>query len=460
MMSRKKVSWLIAICILMTGLLLAMPGMTQEWSWKKAAEPYKGETVYVLVNFHPDIEATLPIYEEFEQETGIKVQFDLLVRRTMDIKAETELVAQSGAYDLMHMGLWKTARYAKRDWAEPLGKYINDPKLTGPDFDLDDFVYNALRALTDKDSKIRGLPWSTETGLIYYRTDLLDKYGIAEPPKTFEEMKEVCKKVYTKDIPSIALRSVRGYGVNMWSFGRYVGSFGGSYFDDFMRPTINTEEWIKATTFYAGLNQKYGPLGVGAYKHYELVQDFSQGKLVMVEDAGPWGKVFNDPEKSTVVGKWKTAVLTKGPVKHRFSHYTHGLMIPRMARNKEAAWLFLQYMTSKEFQLKRALVFGGGSVTRTSALEDPRYKITFDFGDWGRVNAESLTIASKVEDPYFVPYYLPEYKEIGDNIGIALQNIITGDQSPEEALNSANKAVLEILEEAGYAGKPTSQFRP
>ncbi|GAI98641.1 unnamed protein product, partial [marine sediment metagenome] len=106
------------------------------------------------------------------------------------------------------------------------------------------------------------------------------------------------------------------------------------------------------------------------------------------------------------------------------------------------------------------LVFGGGSVTRTTALEDPRYKIIFDFGGWGRVNAESLAIASKVEDPYFVPYYLPEYKEIGDSIGIALQNIITGDQSPEEALNSANKAVLEILEEAGYAGKPTSQFRP
>jgi len=159
------------------------------------------------------------------------------------------------------------------------------------------------------------------------------------------------------------------------------------------------------------------------------------------------------------VGKWKAAVLTKGPADHRFNHYTHGLMIPRMAKNKEAAWLFLQYMTSKEFQSKRALLHGGGSVTRTSVLEDPKYKETYNFGEWGKVNAESLGIASKVENPYFVPYYLPEYKEIGDTIGIALQNIITGEQTPEEALNEANKGVAEILKEAGYLGKPASQFR-
>jgi len=452
----KKIGLWFSVTILFC--LLVVPAQAQEWSWKKAAEPYQGQTVYILVNFHPDIEATLPIYKQFEEETGIKVQFDLLVRRQMDIKAETELAAETGAYDLMHMGLWKTARYARRNWAEPLQKYINDPSLTGPDFDLDDFVYNALRSLTDKDGQILGLPWSTETGLIYYRTDLYEKYGIPGPPTTFAEMEDICKKVYTKDIPSIALRSVRGYGINMWSFGRYGGSFGGSYFDDSMHPTVNTEEWIKATTFYAGLNDNYGPSGVGAYKHYELVQDFAQGQLVMIEDAGPWGKTFNDSEKSKVVGKWKAAMLTKGPVKHQFSHYTHGLMIPRVAQHKEAAWLFLQYMTSKEFQLKRALLFGGGSVTRTSTLEDPRYAITFDFGDWGGINAASLKIASAVENPYFVPYNLPEYKEIGDTLGIALQNIITGDKTPQKALDSANEVILGILQEAGYVGKPSSQF--
>lgn len=449
------------LVVVFLAMFLLLPAAVTfgDWSWESAAEPYKGTTVYVLVNFHPDIEGSLPLVEEFEKKTGIDVEIDLLVRRQMDIKAETELAAQSGAYDLMHIGLWKTARYSKRQWAEPLGKYINDPKLTGPDFDLDDFVYNALRALTDKDGNIIGLPWSTETGLLYYRTDLFEKYGIAGPPTTFEEMEEICKKVYTKEIPAIALRSVRGYGINMWSFSRYVGSFGGDFFDDMMNPTINSEGWIKATTFYANLNKKYGPPGVGAYKHYELVQDFSQGKLVMIEDAGPWGKVFNDPEKSKVVGKWKAAMLTKGPVDHRFSHYTHGLMIPRMSKNKEAAWLFLQYMTGKEFQSKRALLHGGGSVTRTSVLEDPKYKETYNFGDWGKINAESLGIASKVENPYFVPYYLPEYKEIGDIIGIALQNIIIGEQTPEEALNEANKGVAEILKEAGYLGKPASQFR-
>ena len=455
-MSRR---WLlIGVSSVVLVCLLVAPGLSQEWSWEKAAEPYRGQTVYVLVNFHPDIEASLPIYQEFEEKTGIRVQFDLLVRRQMDIKAETELAAQTGAYDLMHMGLWKTARYAKRDWAEPLNSFIADTDLTGPQFDQDDFVFNAVRSLTDAQGNIRGLPWSTETGMIYYRTDLYDKFGIAGPPTTFADMEDICQKVYTEDIPSIALRSVRGYGINMWSFGRYGASFGAQYFDETMNPTVNTPEWVEAVNFYAGLNQNYGPTGVGAYKHYELVQDFAQGNLVMIEDAGPWGKTFNDPEKSKVVGNWKTAMLTSGPEAHQFSHYTHGLMIPRMAPHKEAAWLFLQYMTGKEFQLQRALLFGGGSVTRMSVLQDPRYKLTLDFGDWGAVNAESLGIASSVENPYFVPYNLPEYKEIGDALGIALQNVITGDQNAQDALDQADAAITDIVEGAGYVGQPACNY--
>ena len=453
-MSKRRGALIFFSLVLMVGFLLSTLGLAEEWSWKKAAQPYRGQTVYVLVNFHPAIEATLPLVKEFEQETGIKVEIELLVRRQMDIKAETELAGQTGAYDLMHIGLHKTARYAKREWAEPLEPYINNPKLTSPDFDLEDFVPVAIRALTDKEGKIRGLPWSCETMFLYYRADIFEKYGIPGPPKTMDELEDICKKVYTPEIPSIALRAVRGYGINMPVFGRYLKCFGGKYFDDYMNPTINTEEWIKATSFYARLNQKYGPPGVGAYKHYELVQDFSQGKLVMIEDAGPWGKVFNDPEKCKVVGLWKAALPPMGPVQDAFSYYAHGLMIPRMARNKEAAWLFLQYMTSKDFLMKRALIYGAGDATRLSVLKDSRYTITFDFGDWGKINAESLELASKQPDPYFIPYYLPEWKEIGDTIGIALQNIITGDKSAKEALEEANRGVLEILTEAGYVGKP------
>jgi ABC-type glycerol-3-phosphate transport system substrate-binding protein len=424
--------------------------------WKKAAEPYKGTTISVLVNFHSQIDASRQIVKEFEELTGIKTDVEYLVRRQMDIKGETELAANSRAYDVMHIGLWKTARYSKRDWAEPLQQYVNNPKLTAPDFDPEDYARVGIASLTDKNGKILGLPWSLEGIVYYYRSDVFAKHGIKEFPKTLADFEQVCAKIHSKKMPAVVFRGVRGYGINMWTFGPYLRGFGGTYFDDNMNPTINTPEWIEASNWYSEMLTKFGPKGAGAYKHYDMVQDFTQGRVAMFEDGASWISVLNNPEKSTVIGKFKPALPPKSPKNYVLGHYTHGYMIPKMAKHKEAAWLFIQYFTNKDSQRKRALDHGGAAVTRKSVLEDPEYAAKY--GEWGKVNAKSLALAGK--DVYFLPWYLPEWKEIGDTMGIALQNIIIGEQTPEEAWKDCQGKVYKIVKDAGYIGKSKKQLMP
>src|SRR5215210_1621161 len=43
--------------------------------------------------------------------------------------------------------------------------------------------------------KVWGVPWFTDAGMFYYRKDLLEESGFSEPPKTWDEMKEMARKV-------------------------------------------------------------------------------------------------------------------------------------------------------------------------------------------------------------------------------------------------------------------------
>ncbi len=418
-----------------------------EWTWANAAAPYKGDTIYVLLQTHPSTDATKKLLPEFEAATGINVELELLQRRAMNTKEEMELASKSCAYDVTHMAPPKRGRYARANWAEPLGKYINDEKLTMPDFNVEEF--EPYIDLVTLDDTIYGIPFVGETALLFYRTDIFEKNGIQNPPATIEELEEVAAKINTEEIPGFCSRAVKGQGINVYTWSAFLKAYGGDFFNEDMEPIVNSAEAIKATEKYAELLNEYGPFGVASYSHYELSTDFAQGKLGMAFAAGAWGfSVFNDPSKSKIIGKWAAAPSVAGPAGAYSDAYCHGVMIPRNAQNKEAAWLFIQWMTSRETQLKRALLEGGdGSVTRSPILSVPEYREKWNVG--GLIEAMEKSVGDGIAQE-LRPNELPEWMEVGDIIGAAVQQVIAGEAGAEEALNKANQDAYEIMAEAGY----------
>ncbi|MDA8219145.1 MAG: extracellular solute-binding protein, partial [Dehalococcoidales bacterium] len=251
-----------------------------------------------------------------------------------------------------------------------------------------------------------------------------------------------CKKVHTPEVPAFAMRAVKGEGMNVFTWTEWLRSYGGTFFDDKGDPVLDSPEAIKATEEYARLVTTYGPKGVASYRHFEIFADFQQEKLVSWIDATSLAARVNDPQASKVTERWAMAMVPKGPSGQFPGIYSHAYSIAADSKNKEAAWLFMQWFTSPEIQLKRAAKEGGsGDVTRTAVYDSPEFLKWWAKGNYAEVTKQAASIAL----PDYRPAYMPEWIELGDRLGTAIQEVIAGEKDAKTALTEANADIRKIL---------------
>ena len=434
-------------------------------NWKQ----FSGEKINVIGEQSPGNEAALKLVPEFKKLTGIDVTITMLPELALFDKMVLDLQSGSGMYDMVQMDACAvTVRWAQAGWVEPLDNFINDPKLTDRNWlNVQDYVPKWIDAMKYK-NKLYGLPSYGESDILFYRTDLFEKYGV-KVPKTLEELEEAAKKLTVDtngdgktDIYGITLRGIRGHTSNIYIWAGFLRAFGGKFFrgEDVEKgmapdapkgsqnwePMINSPEAIKATEYYARLLSKYAPKDVASYHWYGVAESMSTGITAMIIDATPFAAIFNNPKESKVAGNIGYAAGPQVP-----SIWISAFAINAASKKKGATWLWLQWVTSKQIQLRYALQQEGGSfdVSRLSVTNDPRYVKRWslpspsgNFLDvsWANINRSSAGYRPRI----------PEYWEIGDRIGIAVEEVITGSKTAKQALDEAQRDVDKIMREAGY----------
>ena len=434
-------------------------------NWKQ----FSGEKINVIGEQSPGNEAALKLVPEFKKLTGIDVTITMLPELALFDKMVLDLQSGSGMYDMVQMDACAvTVRWAQAGWVESLDTFINDPKITDRNWlDVQDYVPKWIDAMKYKNN-LYGLPSYGESDILFYRTDLFEKYGV-KVPKTLEELEQAAKKLTVDtngdgktDIYGITLRGIRGHTSNIYIWAGFLRAFGGKFFrgEDVEKgmapdapkgrqnwePMINSPEAIKATEYYARLLNNYAPRDVASYHWYGVAEAMSTGITAMIIDATPFAAIFNNPKESKVAGKIGYAAGPQVP-----SIWISAFAINTASKKKGATWLWLQWVTSKQIQLRYALQQEGGSfdVSRLSVTKDPRYVKRWslpspsgNFLDvsWANINRSSPDYRPRV----------PEYWEIGDRIGIAVEEVITGSKTAKQALDEAQKDVDKIMREAEY----------
>lgn len=405
-------------------------------------------TLAIQVGHEGDyVESIMP---DFEEKTGIHVTVDKLPQEQLWQKIQIDTMSKSGSLDCFAMDMMRVAEYAKAGYIEDIDKYINDPTLTDPEvYQVDDILAGPLSAGQYQGVQY-GVPYTAEMSLFMYRKDIFEKYGIETVPETFDELVEVLDTIQgDPDVYPIGMRGQRGAGMNIYTWTQVFRGFGGDFFVDFpndMTPTVNTPEAIEATEFYAELINKYGPPGSGNWTNMEIYTAQANGDIAMTMDANAFSGVIENEERSKTVGKWGYAVVPGGEGGRWPAIYAHMFCINAFSKNKEAAWLLLQYLTLPEVDVQKGIATGipirESSWNNEELLEKLYYR---GEGEYAQACLESM----KIGDGQYRPIF-ENWTEMGDILGIAVQDVITGGDTAENALNAAQAEIEAMLQKNGY----------
>jgi len=415
------------------GPFVVTPGHGQTFNWQK----FKGKELFCIFYKHPWIDEMVKFFPEFTDLTGIKVSHEVLPEVQGRQKLTVELTAGSGGLDLWHASMHvEKRRFWKSGWFQPLNKFLEDKSLTAPDYDWADMTAGAVAAVTQPDKTISALPTFVDPFVLFYRKDLFQQKGW-NPPKTMAEMEDQASKLHNPpSMYGFVARGLKNANATPWAYVIY--NMGADYLTADRKSAMNSPAWVKSMEWYSGILRRFAPPGVVNFNWYECSSAFMQGQVGIYYDGVNFANQFEDKEKSKIAGKVGYAALPAGPAGHFAPTFTNAMAVSAQSRNKEAAYLFIEWATTKKMCVRELLA--GVGVGRVEPWGNAEVKAKPKMpADWYDAYLASLKIG-KAGLPEIVD--VTQYRDI---IGVGIQKAIEGAK-PADVIAQAHKEFQEMLD--------------
>jgi multiple sugar transport system substrate-binding protein len=431
-----------------TATLLAAPAIVERanaqsaFDWKQ----FKGQSIEVNYQLGPRGDLARAHMKEFEELTGIKAGFEQIPEQQQRPKVAMEMATGHPSFDVLNIGMHVQKRLVeKAKWLEDLRPYIADKSLTSPDIDMADFSAPSMKVATGDDGKINVLPLNQDLFIVFYNKELLAEKGFKAPPKTYDELLTMARALTdpAKQIYGFVGRGLKNANVVLFD-NLLLGWDQETVSADGKKLLTDTPAAIEAAQYYQKLMKECGPPGNIGFNWNECQTTFMQGRAAMWLDGIGFSAPLLDKTKSKVGDKIGFAPVPAGPKAHNCATFIDGIGIPATAKNKKAAWLFLQWVTSKPI-LNEQLRTGSGTPARLScyAREDIVKNSAFP-QEWFDTTGVSLKLA-RSGLPVIVPV-----AEFRDTIGAGLTNIVGGADAATE-LKKATAAFQPVLDKSNEA---------
>jgi multiple sugar transport system substrate-binding protein len=404
--------------------------------------------------------ASQELAKQYEKETGVKVNIELVGRDVIYQKLALSIAGQAN-YDLFNVDYNWVPEFASTNSLVPLDDLIKKYNV-----DTSKYLPRAL-AMAQWDGKngsfgnggtIYGLPQTIHPQLLWYRSDLFNnaayksefkaKYGYdLTPPKTMKQFHDAAeffngKVVDGQKIYGWAAQGSKGFG-NVHTWLNFMYSNGADVINwDKMTSSLSTPEAIEATKTWIDL-LKYSPPGINDYTFAEVASDAAQGKLAMAIHWSWNAFEVDDPTKSKTVGKWD---FVQVPAMKQSVPHLGGWanVIPKTSKHPDEAFKFMAWLENKQNDVNQAKMGGGDPVREESysdpALTDLKIEGT-NVRKFRRYDALQQAMKTTKARPFF-----PQEEKWESTVSEYLSAAQLKQITVEEALKKADDAVNQMLQ--------------
>lgn len=330
-------------------------------------------------------------------------------------------------YDLVYLDIVWVQKFAAAGWLQSLDKFVSKDEL-------EQFLKGDVEGGKYK-GKLYRMPFRSDAGMLYYRTDLLADNGY-NPPETFEELMNISQDLQQKGVAKW------GY---VWQGKQYEGlsamfveileGFGAYWINpDTLEVGLDSQQAIASVNFLRDTIEKgISPVGVTTYAEEETRRLFQEGETVFLRN---WPYVAGLASKSDIAGKFSLK-----PMVHQRKRLSGacqggwGLGISSSSKHPQEAWEVIEFISSENSQ--RDFVLETGYVpSRRSLFNDPQVVAKYSYYP----KLLEVVESSSLRPP------IAQYAQASDILQRYLSAALTDTMTPEKAMQAAADETRRLLD--------------
>ena len=389
------------------------------------------------------IPLTQSVFEK--QNPGITVKFATYTEGDLRAAIEKDVSTHSNSFNVVMIGPYEAPLFAKNNWLVDLTKqYI----ASDSSYDASDLLPPVAKSLS-YNGDLYAAPFYGESSMLYYNKAMLKAAGVTMPlHPTWTQVQAAAAKLNQPGKEAgICLRGLAGWGDNMASLDTVINTFGGEWYNQNWQAQLTSPADEAAVNFYVNLVKNYGEPGASNDSFNQLLTLYGQGKCAMWYDS----TVAATSIASEFPSIYAQTGYSFAPVDKTTSSgwlWSWSLGIPQGVSNQGAAWKFVSWATSQQYDTLVAQKYGWSAVppgNRTSLYNNPNYeKAASAFAGITLQSIDGTDPDHPTVNP--VPYVgvqyvdIPQFETLGLTVGQQIAGAIAGTESVSQALQAAQSA--------------------